>query len=230
MNIYAFICTRSKDISSITTKLLTYYTNSKIIVHLLVNQSSIFKAYATAFEKVKPNDDDICIFCHDDIEISLKNSDFEKILKTELQNPKVCFIGPAGTTNLGKDAVWWDWERQKQGYHKGLVVHINQDGKPYPTYYGPFGNVAVLDGLFLAAKAGNLRKISLEKPEIFEGKWDFYDIHYTSSALKAGMVNKAVPISMVHHSSGQLVGRDSWHKNREAFIKHNTLPIILKED
>ena len=99
MNIYAFICTRSKDISSVTTKLLTYYTNSKIIVHLLVNQSSIFKAYAAAFEKVKPNDDDICIFCHDDIEISLKNSDFEKILKTELENPKVCFIGPAGTTN-----------------------------------------------------------------------------------------------------------------------------------
>ena len=106
-------------------------------------------------------------------------------------------------------------------------MHLNEKKLPYPTFYGPYDNVAVLDGLFLAAKAKNLKTVGLEKPQYFEGEWDFYDIHYTTTALKHGMKNRAVPIPMIHHSSGQLVGRDSWHKNRQAFINNNTLPIIL---
>ena len=33
------------------------------------------------------------------------------------------------------------------------------------------------------------------------------------------------PISIIHDSSGELVGRDSWHKNREAFIHNVKLPL-----
>ena len=230
MNIYAFICTRNKNIKPVTSKLLSFLTSINVNVHLLVNHSSIFKAYSNAFAKVNPKDEDIIIFCHDDIEITIKNKEFLQILTKELENPKVCFIGPAGTTYLGKDSVWWNWDNHKLGYHRGLVVHLNDKKQPYPTFYGPFGNVAVLDGLFLAAKAGNIKKIGLDKPKIFEGEWDFYDIHYTTSALKHEMVNRAVPITMIHHSSGELVGRDSWHKNRQAFIENNNLPIILKEE
>lgn len=230
MNIYAFICTRSKDITSITSNLLSFYTSIGIKVQLLVNTSSIFKAYSNAFEKINPNDEDIVIFCHDDIEITQKGPEFLKNLKDSLQDEQTCFVGPAGTTFLGKDAVWWNWDNQKLGYHRGLVVHLDKEKRPYPTFYGVFGKVAVLDGLFLAAKAKNIRKISLKKPDMFEGLWDFYDIYYTTSALKAGMVNKAIPLTMIHHSNGELVGRDSWHKNRQAFINNNELPIIVKEE
>jgi hypothetical protein len=230
MNIYVFICTRTKELSNVTKKLVNFYTDNNIIVHLLVNQGSIFRAYSNAFKKANPKDEDIVILCHDDIEFTIKGKDFTDLLKKELEDPKICFLGPAGTTYLGKDAVWWNWEHQKLGFHKGLVMHLNDLKQPYPTFYGPYGNVAVLDGLFLAAKAGNLRKISLDKPEIFEGEWDFYDIYYTTQALKAGMINRTAPINMIHHSSGQLVGRDSWHKNREAFVNNNELPIIYKEN
>jgi len=230
MNIYAFICTRTKEVNDITLELLSFLNTNNIKVHLLVNSSSIFKAYSNALKKVNPDDEDIIILCHDDIQITTKNKDFVKILKEELENPEICFVGPAGTRFLGQDAVWWNWDNHKMGYHSGLVMHLNEKKQPYPTFYGPYDNVAVLDGLFLAAKAKNLRKIGLEKPEYFEGEWDFYDIHYTTTALKNGMRNRAVPITMIHHSSGQLVGRDSWHKNRQAFIDHNKLPISLLGD
>ena len=230
MNIHSIICTRNKQINDITKSLLGFYSSNNIKVQLLVGFSSIFEAYAKTLEKIQADDEDIIIFCHDDIEILNKNEEFIKILTEELEENKVCFVGPAGTSYLGPDAIWWNWENHKQGYHRGLVIHIDKEKNlPYPTFYGPSGYVAVLDGLFLAAKVKNLKKINLKKPEIFEGEWDFYDIYYTTQALKAGMVNKAVPISLVHHSRGELVGRDSWHKNREAFIKNNELPIILTE-
>ena len=32
---------------------------------------------------------------------------------------------------------------------------------------------------------------------------------------------------MMHHSIGELAGRDSWHKNRVAFIENNELPMQI---
>ena len=51
-------------------------------------------------------------------------------------------------------------------------------------YYGKPDQVVCMDGLFLAASGKVLREIGLDKPEYFEGDWDFYDIHYTVSAHK----------------------------------------------
>ena len=89
--------------------------------------------------------------------------------------------------------------------------------------------MAVLDGLFLAAKRRVLDDIKLSKPEYFEGEWDFYDIHYTSQAFLKGYTNKVMDINILHNSIGELVGRDSWHKNREAFIANNQFPIEIRE-
>ena len=85
-----------------------------------------------------------------------------------------------------------------------------------------------MDGLFLAAKAKTLKEIGLDKPEYFEGDWDFYDIHYTMKAHQTGLINKVVPIIVLHNSFGNLAGRESWHKNREAFIKNTDLPVKCK--
>ena len=60
-----------------------------------------------------------------------------------------------------------------------------------------------------------------------EGLWDFYDIHYTTSAHTLGYKNYTVPLDIVHYSNGELVGRDSWLKNREAFIANTKLPIKI---
>ena len=230
MKITAIICTRdSKDITKTMDKLLKFYVSCGIQVILMSGAKSLFGAYQTAFQKLNASDEDIVIFCHDDIEIRETPEIFVQKLSNLLELPETGFVGPAGTTFLGQNAVWWDQDVWSWGKHRGKVSHINKNGAEYVTYYGNPGDVVVLDGLFLAAKAKTIREVGLEKPKYFEGEWDFYDIHYTSTAFFKGFTNKAISLDILHNSRGELVGRDSWHKNREAFIKHNQFPIKLED-
>ncbi len=231
MNTYAVICTRSReDISPTAHALMNYYSSVGVQTLLMCNQASIFSAYASAFKKVNPDPEDMFIFCHDDIEVHEAKEDFLDKLKEETEPTDVGFVGPAGTTYLGEDAVWWDHNKWREGKHRGRVFHVHPETKgPVDTLYGFPGPVVVLDGLFLAARARTISQIGLDKPEYFEGKWDFYDIHYTSKAFLEGFTNKAVDIKIIHHSLGELAGRDSWHKNREAFISKTELPLQIKE-
>ena len=230
MNINAIICTRDRNnVSATTDKLLTFLCSANIKIYMLSGARSLFSAYHGAFEKINPKDDDITIFCHDDIEIRENPARFVEKLRNCFTSPEVGFIGAAGTMKLGPDAVWWDQTRWQQGKHRGKVIHINPQGQEYLTPYGPPGDVVALDGLFLAAKRKVIEDVGLEKPEYFEGEWDFYDIHYTSQAFLKGYTNKVMDINILHNSRGELVGRDSWHKNREAFIANNEFPIEIKE-
>ena len=230
MNIYAIICTRDRnEVSATTDKLLSFLCSAGIKVYLLSAAKSIFAAYHGAFKKINPDKDDILLFCHDDIEIRENPNNFVENLKNSLSTPEVGFVGAAGTKSLGPDAVWWDQDRWQQGKHSGTVIHVDPQGKEYMTPYGPSSEVVTLDGLFLAAKRKVLDEVGLQKPEYFEGEWDFYDIHYTSQAFLKGYTNKVMDIKIFHNSRGELVGRDSWHKNREAFIANNEFPIEIKD-
>jgi len=228
MNIYAVICTRSrKEISTTTDKLLSFLVSCGIRICLIEGSKSIYSSYHGAFEAIKPELDDIIIFCHDDIEIRETSDTFVEKLKNTLNEPATGFVGPAGTTHLGESAIWWDEALWQQRKHKGKVLHISHEGQEFLTPYGPPGEVVVLDGLFLAAKPKVIREVGLQKPKFFEGEWDFYDIHYTSQAFLKGYANRILDINIMHNSMGELVGRDSWHKNREAFIENNDLPIKI---
>lgn len=229
MKIHAFICTREKTLSTTTENLVSYLSRCKIEVKLIVNAKSIFSGYKKAFKEAKPGNKDIVILCHDDIEILLDEKYFLKILIEELTNVQTGFIGPAGTTELTSRAVWWDQEQWRNQKLRGFVFHghdLNTGANP--TYYGHYGPVATLDGLFLAARAEVLEKIDLGKPDYLDGDWDFYDIHYTYTAKKKGFTNKAVPILLLHNSAGELVGRDSWHENRQRFINENLDKFPIK--
>ena len=228
MNIHAVICTRSReDITKTTDKLLTFLSACKVKTYLITGAKSIFSAYYGAFKRIAPQPEDIMIFCHDDIEIRENPLTFVTNLKKALENEDSGFTGAAGTMELGPTAVWWDQDRWMQKLHRGKVIHLDESNKEYVTYYGKPGDVVVLDGLFLAAKPKVLDEVGLQKPEYFEGEWDFYDIHYTSQAFLKGYKNKVLEVNILHNSRGELVGRDSWHKNREAFIANTQLPLRL---
>jgi len=234
ISIYAIICTRSKALSTTTHKLVSYLSRANIKVKLIVGSKSIYSGYANAVKKINPNPNDIIILCHDDIEILSSPESFKEILLRETLKQDTGFIGVAGTTKLFESAVWWDqnvWGQQakinNQEYetyispHRGFVLHGKDAQNSSPTYYGAYEQVVVLDGVFLAATAKTIEKVGMEKPSYFDGEWDFYDIHYTYSAHKQNLKNKAVPIFIIHNSIGELAGRDSWHKNRQAFIEQN---------
>lgn len=233
LKIFAFICTRSDKLTPITEKLLQYLYSCGIKVNLLINKPSIFSAYSDGLNLIKEevSEDDIIIFCHDDIEILNNKDDFLNVLIQSTDKKMSGFVGPAGTTYLGLDAVWWNHQLWSQGMHKGLVFHggqgITDVESLETTFYGNYGQVVVLDGLFLACRYRILRDIKITKPGAFEGDWDFYDIWYTSQSYLKGYKNKAVPVLIKHSSFGNLAGRDSWHKNREAFISITKLPLKI---
>ena len=228
MKIFAISCTRDKNLNSVTRGLVNTLSSYGVYIKLLANQNSIFEAYQKGLDMCLANDKDIIIYCHDDIQILSSHQSFIAALAKCVEE-STGIVGPAGTTHLGKDAVWWDMTRWRSGEHRGSVKHRmrGNSSEITATSYGDYGQVVALDGLFLAARKEVWAKIGLEKPPYFEGNWDFYDIHYTTTAHKLGYKNYAVPIDMLHHSNGELVGRDSWHKNREAFIANTELPIRI---
>lgn len=228
MNIHAVICTRSREeVTPTTNKLVKFLVSCGIKVYVIDKATSIFDAYQGAFNKISPPDEDIMIFCHDDIDIREDPGVFVDKLKHEFQYSNVGFVGPAGTSHLGVEAVWWDADLWKKGKHKGKVIHMNPQGEEYLTTYGDPGSVVTLDGLFLAAKPALIKEIGLLKPSYFSGEWDFYDLHYTSKAFGLGYDNRVFDINIMHNSRGELVGRDSWHANRLSFIANNELPLKL---
>lgn len=224
--IYAFICTRSKDLSYTAKRLSNYLSEANVSVKFLVNQPSIFEGYNKAFIKNNVDDDDIVILCHDDIEILSSPHVFKNCLMQTLKHDSG-FIGVAGTKKLTEDAVWWNQSVWRQGMHSGIVWHGQDALTSDTTYYGPYSQVAVMDGLFLAASGRTLKKVGLAQPGYLPGGWDYYDLHYTLTAHKMGLKNKTVPINILHNSKGELAGRDSWHMNREAFIGQHRLPVTV---
>jgi len=225
--IYAFICTRSKDFNPTTKRLSSYLSRAGVGSKFLVGQKSIFEGYANAFKRFDIQDDDIVIMCHDDIEILTEQSAFLDIIVSNCMKHDTGFVGVAGTTHLSQDAVWWNHNLWQQGKHRGHVFHGKDILTADSTYYGKPDQVVCMDGLFLAANGKVLREVGLDKPEYFEGDWDFYDIHYTVTAHKKKYKNRVVPIQILHNSKGELAGRDSWHKNRQAFIEKTNLPLSL---
>jgi len=221
--IYAIICSRSDRPSKALSKLLKYLDKCKIHYHVSYDALSMFEGYLKGLDELRPNPDDIVIFCHDDIEILMDTELFVDTLTNSLKPPEVGFVGPAGTTHLGLDAVWWDMHKRTQGLHSGFVFQGQDPATMTPNYFGACRNVVVLDGLFLAAKKSTLDRIDLKKPDQFKSNWDFYDLYYTLSAYETGFTNKAIPLLIMHYSNGEM--RESWNQNRMAFQKMFRLPV-----
>ena len=226
MKIYTIICTRDKNLNPITEKLVSKLSSLPSRVMVMANQKSIFSGYKKAFDLANPEETDIFILCHDDIEINENPKDIVNAINI-VNAGGFGFAGVAGTKLLDRDAVWWNQERWQKGLHSGKVYHIGENSEPYPPYYGPSSKVVVLDGLFLVASAKTLKEVGLEKPPYLKGDWDFYDLHYTMTSHKKGLSNITIPLEIIHHSSGELVGREGWNENRMSFIQEHQLPIGL---
>lgn len=206
-------------------KSLENISNNKVI--FLHNKDSIFECFENAENYILRtnsyiDEEDVVIFCHDDIIIMSDNKKNDEELK-KLNNKYVGFVGVAGTSRLTSKAVWW----QEKGFLQGKAYHKG-DGGMFCSLYGTEIStpLAAMDGVFLAIKIRNLRKLDLRKPESFPGKWDFYDIYYTIQAHLLGLWNYAADISILHYSLG--FPRKDWELNKNAFIEmyKDKFPIV----
>ena len=224
--IYSIICSRRDRPPINFNKVLTYFQRAGIKWHVEYDPPGIFEGYEKALSKLELDQNDIVILCHDDIQIFNDPLDFSALLTKELSNTSVGFVGPAGTTYLDNNAVWWDAANRSKGLHRGFVFQGSDPNTMTPNYFGPHGNVVVLDGLFLAARKFTLDLVGIKKPGAFKNGWDFYDLVYTVTAYEEGLFNKTIPIILTHYSNGEM--RSTWNENRIEFMKMFRFPIRCK--
>lgn len=225
----AFIPTRENKLKK---TILDFFDQAGWKVVPLTNFESIFEAFDTGVRQEDIKADDLVIFCHDDIEILTNPKDFNLFIEKNLEDPKSGFVGVAGTRLLLKTAVWWEGETPTTHMNSlaGSCYHGDKKKEIYQTYFGPLGDVSVMDGLFLAAKGRTINTIQLRKPKLFTGNWDFYDIFYTAQAHLKGLRNRVIAIDLIHYSRGEIKGKTSWYENREAFqeMYKNDLPMYVE--
>jgi hypothetical protein len=229
MKFYSLTCTRGGPLSDTTTNLLEYFKKCSVESKLLVDKPSIFTAYDEGLDEIDADFDDIIILCHDDIQILTDPKLFTSILKENLSKRNAGFVGVAGASIFTKSGVWWEQEIWDKGGLTGQAMHGKLSENDL-THFGPYREAVVLDGVFLATTKRVLRSLQLKKPRSFTGDWDFYDIFYTFQAHIKGKVNATIPINICHESRGELVGRDSWYQNKDAFVKKFStyLPAQIK--
>jgi GT2 family glycosyltransferase len=154
--------------------------------------------------------DTILIFMHDDVLIE----DFFFFEKLEEALNKYDIVGLAGTKNwsLKSPAVWNNSPREAWS---GAVAHT-KDNEIWMTSFGNFGQVLILDGLFLAVKLETLKKHNLRFDEQFT--FHFYDIDFTLQAYQKKLKCGTTPIWVTHHSIGDWTKDQVWPILEKKFI------------
>jgi protein O-GlcNAc transferase len=142
----------------------------------------------------------IVVFCHDDV--WLGEQPLGAALNEALQ--RFDLVGVAGRAH-GPDAVqaWWLRPDGTGWDHPHLVGRIWHGTPEAPRLqaYGPSpAAAAVLDGVFLAGRAGVLRCAGLRfDPQL---PFHFYDLDCCRSAAQAGLRLGVWPLELIHSSNG----------------------------
>jgi GT2 family glycosyltransferase len=159
---------------------------------------------------VKRASGDVLVFTHTDVTMWAGSMLWDEMIK-KVQLPDTGFVGVAGTTRLDESAVWW----QGYGTKRGAVAH-RSNKQTYVSSFGPFGEVEVLDGVFLACRK-----------DLFNDPWPwpedtgfhFYDIEMTLKASQLGFKNYVVPLPILHGSHGET--KESWYQARSKFLERH---------
>ena len=233
MKKYAIISTRDENHPESLVKLQKFYVEAGFEVKIQEGFPTMLGAYKSALDEIKPNNKDIIVFSHDDIEILTNKKTFNNILEYKTLDKKSGFLGLAGACILTTNGVWWERKVWEGGCLRGVVHHGEHSGNMTTTSFGTYGEVVVLDGVFFACRGRCANSLDWSHPEYLEHGWDFYDIHITSQAFQRGFRNEVVPIQVLHHSHGlgSTIENGPWSQNRVCFTEHfkDVLPIAISE-
>lgn len=149
-------------------------------------------------------ENDVFVFTHTDVEVWAGRRQWELMLQAT-NEWKAGFVGLAGTPKLNQNGCWWSNDAKC-----GAVAHRNK-GIEYTTSFGPYGQVVVMDGVFLACNRSLLKQLG---PWAEDG-WHFYDIEMTLRAYLAGYKNYVVSLPVLHGSVGEL--SSEWETARQKF-------------
>ena len=154
-------------------------------------------------------DADVLIFIHDDVWID--DWFLPERLREALEQFNV--VGVAGNRRrVPKQPGWWttDTSTQLNDYDlpnlSGSIAHF-EGPVARVIYWGEVPSpVKLLDGVFLAARAGTLRQAGVRFDPRF--KFHYYDMDFCRQCELAGLTMGTWPIALTHGSPGQT--SDQW--------------------
>jgi len=198
-------------------KSLAAYESVKIEIALYAeNEAGLPVVYNHAIANAS-QEDDIFVFCHDDIYIL----DFYWIDQLILGLEKFDVVGLAGSKNRIKNQPSWlfqdiTFKKIDGSSLSGIVAH----GKSLPPkdlsiYGAPLQEVELLDGVFLACRRSALIDNSLGFDERF--KFHFYDLDFCRSARMMGLKLGTIMLSVMHESPGDY-GTLAWINAYEEYL------------
>jgi uncharacterized protein (TIGR03032 family) len=176
------------------------------------NTAPLGAIYNTAIEQAAPQT--VLVFCHDDLwlgDASLIEPLQEALLQFDL-------VGVAGNSRLAPGhSTWWLQPNGRQ-WDLAFLVGAIRNGSPQSNRISTFGpspaQACLLDGVFLAARAGVLQQAGMRFDPRFA--FHFYDLDACRTALAAGLRLGVWPLQLIHASEGR-AGSQAWQEGLEQY-------------
>ncbi len=169
------------------------------------NRQPLGRLYNQALAEADP--DSLIVFCHDDV--WLGEEPLPPALEEALQ--RFDLVGVAGNRRIKPGHSSWFMKPHGGGLDLPDLVGAIRHGTPEKNNLSAFGpspaTAALLDGVFLAARAGVLQRAEVRfDPEL---AFHFYDLDVCRRALAAGLRLGVWPLPLIHASAGNAGGL-SW--------------------
>ena len=188
-----------------------------------LNTRSLGACFNEVIDSAAP--DDILAFIHDDVSID----DWHIGHRLDEALTQFDVVGVAGNRRRQPNQETW-WMLPSRPVEEGRILDqcdinflsgaIAHGRPPYASLsiYGPSPSaVALLDGVFLAARAGRLQASGVR----FDPRLAFhhYDLDFCRNASAAGLRIGTWPIALTHASGGESVQSPAWAESVEIYLR-----------
>ena len=186
------------------------------------NSQPLADCYNQVIEEAKP--DDVLVFVHDDVHLddwlvgwrvqeALQHFDVIGIAgnRRRQHGQETWYLQPGQMINGVKHLNQFD-----SAYLSGMIQH-GQGNDLSISEYGPTPMpVKLIDGVFMAARAGRLQQSGLR----FDSKlaFHFYDLDFCRTAEQLGLKIGTWPIAITHVSKGESIHSQAWNDACEFYF------------
>jgi GT2 family glycosyltransferase len=195
------------------------------------NQHDLFTGYNAGIAQTSA---EVLVFVHDDVTLMCNALALGRPLQMLLQDKYCGFIGAVGARVVDSTGTWWGEDKPQQEairVSRGMVLQRGNNEFGIRAYVWPagaadFGQVIVVDGLFLMCHRQTIQQLNGFDSATYKG-FHYYDIDTTFRAHQLGLRNYVAPIPMLHESRGKY--DEVWDASRKIFVeKHKAaLPCSL---